>query len=619
MKDARKWLMIAACGACSGEGTVDPSTDTGQATTSSTATPTSTTPDATTTTDAAPTTADPDPSTTTIAASTAGETTTGETTAGESTAGDPPNLYTYDLDLDGARESDLALGPCGANVCLLVTSAQHGDREFVLTSVKIYGQDLRPIGKHFPGDLQAVAVYYYDDDLRVATAVVDINGPGAVAYVAAPPYRSLYDTWYALVRGPGDLLYPFIAPGAGYIPPGNMTPPWTFLCQFSAATIAAPDPACGTGFRAVSTLFTAQEATGFANPDFTYRHQGGWLDDVDADGWDDIHLPYLWILKTVSGQTGASLAATYADVAQTEPNVCPGFHSGRNYGSFTTFTTAQGKRGVLVASGLAVGTFTDFFCNVSRFHAVYAGEPGLPATRSLTWSVYHGFVKNCFQQPYDPDNPVVLRDAEELDGCVHRFGDALVPAGDKLVTAYNYFTADPVADECIDEQYAEILSNFDPAAAAAWNLCAEANFLPGLGSWSVHVLDVESGGGVNSYTDAYAWGEVDTLVPGGVTTLLVEPLPGKVRFDQVGHVPAALLVYSLAGDFTWQPHGQFPVAGRPVVSYFEPRVGGTGASYYGIPVLTLADRDGDGLDDVQMVDGTWVGHDAASQTFVVKP
>ena len=616
MASARLCAVIAVCCGCPGADPVDPSTDTGQATTS--ATPT--------TGAAQATTSAADTTTTSPAASTSttgdlGTSTGDDSTGDDSTGGPPANPYAFDLDLDGVRESDLSLGPCDDKFCLLVTSAQLGDLQFFVSNIPIHAQDLRPIGKHFPGPLQAVAAYYNDDELHAAVAVVDIHGPGAVATVAAPAYRSIHDTWYALVRDPGERLHPFVAPGAGYVPPHDMTPPWTFLCQFDAANIAAPDPACGTGFRAVDVLFTAQEAMGtFADPANTYRHNGGWLDDLDGDGWDDITLPYLWILKTVSGQTGASLAATYADVAaEDEPMSPPAFHSGRNYGSFTTFTTKLGARGVLVASGLSVGTFGDWFCNVSRFHALYTGEPGQPATRALAWSEYHSFVKNIFQAPYDPNNPVIARPGDELDGCVHRFGDALTPAGANHVTVFNRFTADPVADDCAAEQYAEVITNFDPAAAAAWNECAKANFLPGLGAWTVRVLDAETGGGVNVFPDAYAWAEVTGLVPGAVTTLLIEPLPGKLRFDQVGLVPGALVVHSLADDFTWTPHGQFPIPGRPVIVYSEPRTGGTGASYYGIPEPVLVDRDGDGLVDVQLDGGAHVGFDAAAQAFVVKP
>jgi hypothetical protein len=72
-------------------------------------------------------------------------------------------------------------------------------------------------------------------------------------------------------------------------------------------------------------------------------------------------------------------------------------------------------------------------------------------------------------------------------------------------------------------------------------------------------------------------------------------------------------------DGLWSARGSFPDAGRPRV-LAVPAEGSRGVgSYTPFAELSLADRDGDGLVEVEREDGTFVGWDAATGTFVGKP
>jgi hypothetical protein len=138
-----------------------------------------------------------------------------------------------------------------------------------------------------------------------------------------------------MARLVGCQLYPFLVPGAGYIHPSAGQNPSTLGCVFDPSKIATPDPRCYTGFRGIETMFAQSDVQPPADASYTYRHNGGYLQDVDGDGWEDLHLPYLWVTRTISGRTGAPLVTTTADVAT---GITPvGFHSGRQYGIFRSY------------------------------------------------------------------------------------------------------------------------------------------------------------------------------------------------------------------------------------------------------------------------------------------
>jgi hypothetical protein len=146
--------------------------------------------------------------------------------------------------------------------------------------------------------------------------------------------------------------------------------------------------------------------------------------------------------------------------------------------------------------------------------------------------------------------------------------------------------------------------------------------------WGMSVKRLSDGAQLTGSLDTYVWGWSTALRPGGEPIYLVEPTPNPVRFDlktsEGGpRLPAPqLLMRALVGGL-WQDRGTFPIAARPAANWL-PKIGGLGTGdYTGVRTLLLADRDGDGLSEVDMMrdDGThaWVGWNATSGTSVVKP
>jgi hypothetical protein len=246
------------------------------------------------------------------------------------------------------------------------------------------------IGEQFSGKLPAAYVYWKTGEDSngstgplVALSVFDLNGGGLVAQVTPPksdPAKhfqgySANDTYFGIVQGPAGKRYPFLAPGQRYM----NVPHWDYLCIFDVATVDRPEAGCGRGFKKyIATFQGAVKLTSF-------RHNGGWLEDIDNDGWQDINLPFLkGYILSISGRTGQQLALSHFDVAaQSEPTSIPYFHGGRIYGSFTPFAASNGKNDVLIASGVTVGAFNDFYCNVSRYFAVLETRIRLPTIRQF--------------------------------------------------------------------------------------------------------------------------------------------------------------------------------------------------------------------------------------------
>jgi hypothetical protein len=491
------------------------------------------------------------------------------------------------------------------------------------------------IGHQFAGPLPAAYVYWQSDgpgghgtSPTIALSIFDLNGPGLVGQVSPPPADSTRDfqgysaanTYFGIVQGPEGRHYPFLAPGQRYL----NKPHWDFLCIFDPSVIFNPDPTCGRGFRRYTASFPgAEHLSGF-------RHNGGWLEDVDDDGWQDINLPFLRYILTISGRTGQPLALLRLDLShETEPDAPPDFDSGRLYGSFTPFRSADGKHDVLIAAGNRVGSFTDWNCNVSRYFAVLETEvQGSPASRRLKWSDYISFTKNIFAKaPSNSEVPnPVLRHGDLMNKCVHRVSDSVFHAGRMPITLYNYFTESPPLpqDTCLEEQWREWRDRFPRAEMEAWSRCFQAAGLPATGLWSVKVLNLGSGVPVQSWPNAYAWGRAYNLVPQQHEVFLVEPMAGGVRFDQQDYKPQPLVVAGLDSHFAWQRYGSIPQPGRPkMVSVGSgpnhiPFENTTGSSWGGIWDAQTRSR-ADGLVDIQLEDGTWVGYSREEHKFQLQP
>jgi hypothetical protein len=276
-----------------------------------------------------------------------------------------------------------------------------------------------------------------------------------------------------------------------------------------------------------------------------------------------------------------------------------------------------------------VGAFTDYNCNVSRFLAVLESSPGAPSTRHLAWSRYEGFASTIFSviDPAYASDPsaVVSRLGNFVDGCVQRFDDSRTVIDGKESVLYDIFHGSTV-DTCMVQQYALYLgdpSDPDPdkrpwsaSKQKAWGDCQTAN-LKAKGTWAMIALAAADGTSVTGSVQTYVWGWSDAITPGGEVVYLVESLPASEAFDLSDVPPTELNVYALVKGL-WTPRGTFPVAGRPKIrSVAEQGSKGMGA-YSGYAELTLADVDCDGVRDVQLDDGTWIGWSKTSGGFAKK-
>jgi hypothetical protein len=266
-----------------------------------------------------------------------------------------------------------------------------------------------------------------------------------------------------------------------------------------------------------------------------------------------------------------------------------------------------------------VGSFTDHNCNVSRYLAVASWGYSL----NLAWSNYYSFTKTIFREPYGIDN--YSRYGDAIDRCVHRTSDSLYWAGNEPVTLFSYFDADPLANDCQAEVLAEQQSGYQPSAIADYDACAEAQFLPALGRWTIQALRLSDGGGVNAWPGAYLWGRVTSFAPDEPYALLVETFggKGKVRFDRAGHVPEQFTFMKVKADYTWHDFGSVTGGAPPRIVLRAGRgLGshppGLGHSYAGIPELVTADVDGDGFHDVELTDGSWIGYGGSPGSVVRK-
>ena len=101
---------------------------------------------------------------------------------------------------------------------------------------------------------------------------------------------------------------------------------------------------------------------------------------------------------------------------------------------------------------------------------------------------------------------------------------------------------------------------------------------------------------------------------GGEVLYLVESLPPKTLWDLSDVAPTALQVQALTNGL-WQARGTFPVAGRPKLTMAAPAGPRGAGSYTAFAELTLHPGDTPG---VELEDGTVVGHDPDTQTWVVR-
>ncbi len=534
----------------------------------------------------------------------------------------PLPRYAFDLNGNGKNDTNLALRPCTTApdaTCLIVTSEVTADKEVLLSAGKtgcagqVQGRRVEVIGDHANDPLEEVAILYCENGATgslPALAIVDVSAGQVVARAVAPSGQRHSFTDYP--RNPVGKKYPFLAPSYG---DGDTSfygqAVWGYLCLYKPDRPS--DPKCGTGFTAVST----------APQERFFREAGGYLQDLDADGWEDITLIFHDLVHTVSTRTAEGIGTTAYDVAAaTEPRSPKGFHAGRSYGTHAAFTGTDGKLRTLIVGGMPVGGFENVMCNVSWFVAVLESSPGQPSTRTLSWSRFYGFNSATFSEinPAYAEDPraKVSRPADHQNGCIHSFSDARSVMDREHVVIFNYFREDAPLSGCLKEQYRLYLAPaWTPDKQRAWQACIAGN-LQSPGTWNMRVLRERDGTPLFSSLNVYVWGASKDLLPSGELVYLVEMLPDTpVPFDLRGHPTGPLRVRALING-AWSERGTLPGAGRPRIR----AVPGSGSRGHGssesFAELTLEDLDGDGLKELQLADGTWVGYSPRGHQFVNK-
>ena len=417
-----------------------------------------------------------------------------------------------------------------------------------------------------------------------------------------------------------------MAPGSHYLAGFNdlskkSSVAWDRLCIFDPAYIANPGNSCDTGFKPYSATFAdAATLAGF-------RHDGGWVEDIDHDGWSDIHLPFLGYILSISGKTGKRLGLAHFDVAATErpPGLRAPFHGGRFYGGFSAFADTSGNHYILFASANAVGGFGDQNCNVSRYFAVarWRGR-----SLDLKWSRYLSFSKTIFKTPYNSITDY-WRLGDELNNCAHRFGTSLTYVDNRAYIFYNLFKKDNPAPECEAEVMAEQKANFTDATTNASNACRITKGLEVTGRWSTNILNADTGTIAWTQPNLYVWGTATHVIPGADQMLLVQQLTsngGNVRFDQTDNSINSFGIAKVSSGPALAMTATLPSPPAPPVITEGNQDGvhgaylpGFGAANRGQPLLVLKDIDGDGLNDIELSNDQWLGWSISRQQLVIKP
>lgn len=543
--------------------------------------------------------------------------TTGAEDPGSTTTGaaEPTPTGEHDLDGDGVDDSILWIAPCPRTesaTCLHVVSSGTDTTAVELwpgpavCNGKLHGRTLTVVGDHEGSALfEVMAAGCIDDGTttRPIVTIVDVDGGTVVAETIAPP--SQVHAWVEAVASPQGRLHPFLAPSYG--DGAVLGDGWKRVCAYRPDRPG--DPVCGPGFSAI----------GLATPPPVFREVGGTLQDLDADGWEDINLIFHRTIHTVSVSLLTSIAIETFDVAAAdEPHSLPWFHAGRNYGTHVAFTGSDGLERLLVVGGAPVGAFDDELCNMSRFVAVLESTPGDAASRALAWSRYYGFSSTIFatNDPQYAEDPAadVARLADVVDGCIHRFSDSRSRMNGEDVVVFNVFSMDAPIDRCLDEQFALYQDPpWTQEKAQAWYACFGQNRqAPGV--WGMQVLRERDGAVLTGSPETYVWGRVDTLLPGGEVLYLVEHLPGAGAFDLSDRQASPLQVRALV-DGQWSDRGTFPVPGRPRIVPTGPGGPRGLGSYSHFAELDVRDRDGDGLGEVRLANGTWIGWNETTRTF----
>jgi hypothetical protein len=162
------------------------------------------------------------------------------------------------------------------------------------------------------------------------------------------------------------------------------------------------------------------------------------------------------------------------------------------------------------------------------------------------------------------------------------------------------------------------VTNWGDAKYASWIACAKET-LKTRGHWVVEAVDLHTGKLLASWPNNYVWGWSDQLVPGGLTTYVVEALPPDAGFDFVHSSREATLSLDAIDKGTWKEMGTFPPSqSRPKIRKADLRGSVGSGAVTTVAELVLEDRDGDGALAIQMSDASWVGYDRKKRQCVTK-
>ena len=523
-------------------------------------------------------------------------------------------FYIYDLDADGENDANVeGPGPCAEHdrpPCLRFLSQKHGDVELPLDIDEWQGLSFMGlIGKHFDAPLQSLVVYATHrregkDNVPILK-VFDLARREEVAWVQSPLPKSYDSLYFGVIRGPTGVLYPFLSAGGESL----QAPHWDTLCIFDPSRIGSVESPCQRGFRPASLAFhVAGQSYTELSP---MRHSAGWIEDVDDDGWQDIHLPHMggWLLS-ISGRDGSLLTV---DRFNPHPDPNEWFHGGRIYASIAPFPQGDGRKGLLIVAGNPVGDFS-FQCNVSRYVALLDRASGT-AARQLRFSEYFSYGGPVYRSP--PAHAADFRRPPDyMHRCIHRVSDSLdQSASGQAIAIYNWFyqaTAPP--DTCLDALFAREIGQGGPEL---YYPCVTHSWPASEGYWNVDLRDLSTGQVIKTWPNVYLWGRSRDLLPSGERVFLLEGIPSRIAYDRRNFAGEVVRVVKLDAQNDWVEIGRFPSGRRPAIVGKHRIEGESGGGDY-LGEIVEADIDGDGLKEVRLHEGGWVGFDRQQGIFIEK-
>lgn len=491
-----------------------------------------------------------------------------------------------------------------------------------------------------PDAPEVIAVVYDSEAINGSTtgssgvAVVDTQSEKLTANFLHGSVAS-YNLTVLYPNSPGGLKRPVIT--SGYTSfnhnPDSGTEWGTYLCIYSPGF---NDPGCGPGFGKWD-IRPSYSQYGYA------KHQSGMVYDANSDGWEDIYLPFFGFLMVVNGQSGQIMVTYPVNYAASNMNFSnqpysslnPNFHSGRSYG-LHSLRVDNGSFNHVIIGGNPVGTFGTYapkgdyskasdgyvtMCGVSRFVAMLRGSTSSASSMSLNWSRYMSFYQPVFAQNASSSSsttaPPTQKDSDMVQRCIHHFGNSRLETLEKEeVIAFNLFEASNMADNCVPQMW----DYQRTGSSENFHACLAKNINTG-GRWVTKFISPQTGYDLFNLDSSYTWGMVSDLIEKDKKYILVEPMSAGTGFNVPYAKANNLLVYQISSSGSWHGNyiGRLPIAERPEITYpRRTQIGSDAETGFGFAALTAKDYDGDGLTDIKLSSGQWVGYSKETKSFIPK-